>query len=415
MKALMFAPAFAPNMGSESLVASKLVLALRNDGWDVDVISRREPDLYSSKWEPPWAELASSSHQLSPPPLARGTVLAARLRDALTLGHPIAGLRWAAVAVEYARNMMCRKDYDVLLSRSPPDIGHLPALILSRKYRMPWIANWNDPPVGAWPEPYGAENGSPLRRWLYRRFVRETYLAASLNTFPSAELSEHVERHFGLAATSNSMVIPHVTLPSEASVDRSSLEFRLTHAGKLAGARSPAGFLEGLRRFIMESKLTPNQFVVRQIGHADRNLNDVAQRYEVGAYISSVGPMPYAAAMQELSQSTVNLLVEAPCAEGIFLPGKFTDYAQARRPILAVSPKFGVSERMLREYGGGRHANVEDPGAIHSALRDMYREWQGGVLDHRYETGVLLDQFSPRTVVADYREAVSRATGATRA
>ena len=75
MRILMFAPAFAPYMGSESLVTSKLVLALRRAGCEVDVISRREIGAYyAGDWEAPWTELRDCTQELAASSRARRLV-----------------------------------------------------------------------------------------------------------------------------------------------------------------------------------------------------------------------------------------------------------------------------------------------------------------------------------------------------
>jgi glycosyltransferase involved in cell wall biosynthesis len=412
MKALLFAPAFAPNMGSESLTASKLALVLRRSGWDLDVISRGGQDLYSNEWTNPWNELTTCTYPLSTTNPGRLAILKERFRDTWHFKHPLPGLRWASLAEDLGRRMHLSKRYDIILSRSPPDIGHLPAMMLAKEFRLPWIANWNDPPVGAWPAPYDAENGSTITQALYHRYVRHAYSMASLNTFPSIELEKHVQRHFELDQIAKSMVIPHASLAIPNHPIDSTAGFVITHAGKMTGARNPTSLLEGIQRFITTAAPTTSEFTLQIIGHADPEFRILADRYGIGQYLQNTGPLPFSDTMETLSSSTINVLVEAPCSEGIFLPGKLSDYAQAGRPILAVSPSIGVARRFLSKHGGGLHADVTSSAAIHQALVSLHDDWRNDRLEERYSTTGLASEFSEASITKAYEMACEQAFSA---
>lgn len=414
MKALLFAPAFAPYMGSESLTASKLVIALRHSGWDVDVISRGDTALYSNEWEAPWDELKACTYSLSTFKPGRIVLLKERLLDSVHFNHLLPGIRWAALAEDLGRKMLSSNSYDVILSRSPPDIGHLPAMMLSKEFKLPWIANWNDPPVGSWPDPYNAENGSQFTQLLYSRYFRDVYSQASLNTYPSIELASHIQQHFGVGKIDDVMIIPHCSFPTSNAPQIPSNDFVITHAGKLMGERNTRTLLDGFRKFVDAIKPSTNQIKLQIIGHADSEINTLADSYGLGTYLHITGPMPFLLTMKTLRSSTVNLLLEAPCEKGIFLPGKLVDYAEAGRPILAISPNVGVARRLLDMHGGGIHANVNSPDDIFKALMTLYSDWQNSQLERHYPTFDLSSSFSPSTIVSAYEEAYRRVIFATR-
>jgi glycosyltransferase involved in cell wall biosynthesis len=408
MKALLFAPAFAPYMGSESLTASKLVIALKHSGWDVDVISRGDADLYSNEWEAPWDELKTCTYSLSTVNSGRIGLLKERVLASLHFNHLLPGIRWAALAEELGRKMLSSNSYDVILSRSPPDIGHLPAMMLAKEFRLPWIANWNDPAVGSWPAPYNAENGSQFTQLLYSRYFRDVYSHASLNTFPSIELASHIQQHFGVGEIDDVMIIPHCSFPTNNATQTPSNDFVITHAGKLMGARNTCTLLDGFRKFVDAVNPSMNQIKLQIIGHADSEIKNLADSYGLGRYLNITGPMPFLLTMKKLCSSTVNLLLEASCEKGIFLPGKLVDYAQAGRPILAISPDVGVARRLLDVHGGGIHANVKSSEDIFKALITLYSDWQNNQLEKHYPIFKLSSSFSPSTIVSAYEEAYRR-------
>ncbi len=403
MKILLFAPAFAPYMGSESLVTSKLVLVLRQAGCEVDVFTRREFELYTNHWELPWTELQNCTQELVPPSRPRRLLLLERIANALALGYPVAGLRWASLAVARGRKMLTEKRYDVLLSRSPPEIGHLPALILARETGLPWVANWNDPPMGAWPAPY--ENGNPMVQWVHGRLARQVLQNASVSTFPSERLAQHICRHFDFTPPSTPAIIPHAALPNlpTAPARERNDVFRLCHAGKLCNARDPRPFLDGVRQFLASERPPSGGFLLEQIGHADRDLQVLSREYGIEGAVHSTGPMAYLATMQRLAQSDVNVLVEAPCQEGIFLPGKIVDYSQTSRPILAVSPRNGTVNDLIQNQGGGIAADTCSAESVADALTKLYQSWKMDQLEKTYCSTDLGRPFQPKAIVDCYR------------
>lgn len=112
--------------------------------------------------------------------------------------------------------------------------------------------------------------------------------------------------------------------------------------------------------------------------------------------------------MAAMRASHVLVLIEAPLAEGIFLPSKVTDYVQAGRPILAVSPRNGTLADLLGANGGGLAADCTDPDAIYSALRALYDSWARGSLAHDYCPARLRALFSDAAVIPQYEALLER-------
>ena len=68
MKILFITIGFAPYSFSESLCNSKLVLAMQEKGWEIDVISRRDNGTnYSVEWGEPWSRLKAITHHVEYP------------------------------------------------------------------------------------------------------------------------------------------------------------------------------------------------------------------------------------------------------------------------------------------------------------------------------------------------------------
>jgi glycosyltransferase involved in cell wall biosynthesis len=317
----------------------------------------------------------------------------------LLVGHPLPGVRWARRAYLYACKLHQNKPFDLVISRSISDAAHLPALAFVRRAGVPWIANWNDPPSYLFPPPYQL-SASRSQRLVWRRYFREAAGLADFNTFPCTRLFQALRQELGLDTTDQQRVriVPHLGLVNYTPPPRKEDEvFRLCHAGNLAAARNPENLLLALRRFV--DKEPPGCPIELEIlGVEEVGLVNMVAHLGLGGYIKIIGPCSYLQTLERLAASTVPVLVEAACPEGIFLPSKLVDYLQVRRPILAVSPKPGTLDDLVREHGGGLVADVRSVDEIEKALRTLYRAWCNKSLDS-YFSQKFYDRFRPESVL----------------
>lgn len=403
MRILLFAPGFAPYAASENIVNSKLVLAFRDRGWEVDVISRADTDYYGSSWCEPWLPLKELTHEVRFPFGTGGRRVLERAADSLTMGHPVEGVRWAREAYRTALRLHESKPYRVIISRSTPDVAHLPALKLSRSHRVPWIANWNDPTAHRMPPPYGGGPGARVG-YFDERYLRQVAGAATLHSYPCERLRRYMDRYLGIPER-QSTVIPHIGGHFPLPAEPREAVFTLCHAGHLDRMRSPDTFLEGLARFIGDD---PERKQVRfvNIGLDNAALRERAEQFGVGGNLQITGSLSYLETLARLRSSSVLVVIEAPCSEGIFLPSKLVDYLQTGRPVLAVSPRVGtLSDLMARQ---GMAVDCLSAQAVAQTIEKCYQAWRQGTLDTEFGSDRLYRQFAPETVVGQYQEIFAR-------
>lgn len=401
---LMFAPGFAPYAASENIVNSKLTLAFVQNGWHIDIISRADNNYYGSQWQEPWLPLRNMTHEVTYSHSGICGRVRERISNAVTTGYPIAGVRWASRALDIAQELHKKEHYHIILSRSTPDIAHLPAMLFARRSGLPWIANWNDPVK--MPPPYG-EGISMNLGFICESFLRKVALTADFHTFPSERLRNYIQKYLPVDAR-RSTVIPHI---AEAFIPRTISDagdnFTISHAGHLDARRSPDSFLEGLSLFIKKGDGRERAKFIN-IGLDNAGLRERAERYGVAAHLEITGALGYQETLNRLRNSDLLLVVEAPCAEGIFLPSKFVDYVQTGRPILCVSPVPGTLHDILTGYGGGLAVPPDNAATVADALETFFTARQLGNLDDSYGSKRLYETYSPATILTKYEELFTR-------
>ena len=405
MKALLITIGYLPYTFSEALCNAKLVYALQQKGWEVDVISRIDDGTtYSKEWQEPWLCLKPNVHEIKYPLGNKVSRTLDLIRSTILMeGYPLNGIRWARRAYQKAAALHKEKHYDVILTRSPSDIPHIIGYKLKQRFGIRWIANWNDPSATIWPEPY-THHFSSLKKKMLHNYTIKCLLNADINTFPSQSLLDHFIENFPFLQQLHTEVIPHIAL-SETLYTPKKREKRdklyLCHSGNLSTERNPELLFCAMREIIDEGY---NHIQLDIMGRVNEYTQQLIDKYRLAEHIKCAGSYPYMEAIHLLQEYDALVLLEARMKHGIFFASKFTDYAQNGRPILAVSPRKGFANEMISLHGGGIAVDNEDVQDIKRGLLLLYRHWETGSIDKEISTHKLFSQFTANTVVDIYNQ-----------
>jgi glycosyltransferase involved in cell wall biosynthesis len=311
-------------------------------------------------------------------------------------------LPWVAHAVGEAEKVIARNRPSVLLSTSPPVATHLAAWIVSRRYRIPWIADFRDPLYG---------NPSRSRKWGWiwdmplERLLISDAAAVIANTDTAAEmLKQRYPVHRDKIHIIWNGYDPEEALSARPIPTR---RYRLmVHAGSLYDQRHPSLLLATLDRLIARRALDSEKIRLRLIGEFYRNDPWVQQsKFEdlirIGCVEHSHGAVPAAEAIREMTEADFLLLLDLHHrGRGIQVPAKIFEYIQIGRPILVYTNRNSPVERILAN-SGIRHVCIypessaeEMDAAVLRFLEapstaDRASEWFRQQFDGRAQTGTL--------------------------
>jgi glycosyltransferase involved in cell wall biosynthesis len=205
-----------------------------------------------------------------------------------------------------------------------------------------------------------------------------------------------------------SSVIPHIALERfRLAGEPNNQRFTLCHAGNLGRPRSATVFLKGVKTFLTETN-NCRTVTVKFLGSNTEDLAPIIHDLHLEDYVSVEPPKPYEESLEILAQSDVLVIIEASCAEGIFLPSKYVDYIQTGRPILALSPAVGTLADIIAEHGGGLAVDCRSAEAVARAIKTLYSHWQLGTLDETYGSSGLFELFNENIVLSLYLETFKR-------
>lgn len=402
---LIFSPFFSPSNHPEAIVTGKLVLAMRDRGWHVDVISAATA-VDSVDDSDLWAPLQSNTYTTTSYLERPAKLMVQRVHGILCFGHVISGIGWAQQALSLGLKLCRTNKYDVTMSRSRPVYAHLPAMKLKEKRKIPWIASWNDPPNRD-PFPYGL---GPKAKVAFAddRAVQRMVAHADCNLF----CADRLRQYSGLLYPRllDAAVIPHVGRQVAVSRSVDPRRFTILHVGSLDGARNPRIFLAGLDQFLQSCTSDQRTKVVLQFigGH---RINSDIQKMATPLVREVIRVAPWCAyeeSLRLMSGATVLLMIEAAMEEGYLMLAKLADYAVSPRPILAVSPAVGTAADFFTRYGGGLVADNRDPSAIYAALQRLFSAWQNRKIDREFEKSRIAIPFSADSIIDCYDQLIGR-------
>ncbi len=366
MRISFIAAGFPPYEFSENIVNGKLVLALIREGHKVVVVSRTdEGPVYNAEWRDPWLPLKDITNIITYPKGNRLTRLLDIVKNLLIYRYPVEGIRWAGRAYRKSVELIKEGRADVIMTRSPSDVGHLVGLRIKKKYNIRWIANWNDPATGIWPLPYES-NIPSWRRYVFRKFTGEVLNNAHINTFPSELLREHFIFHYKIPYKKTE-VIPHIFLPGFMPGESPGKPegIYLCHSGNLSTERDPRNLLLAVRKFL-STRSSGLFFDV--LGVTTDENTELIKELHLEDNVKFLPPLPYHEALEIMQGYDVLVVLEAQTEKGIFLPSKITDYAQLNKPILALSPEISEVGNLLHKQSGGLTANNKSAEDIYNKL-----------------------------------------------
>lgn len=380
---LFIAPSCYPIDGAEANVNAKVIKALTEYGCNVDLVSRKSSkslcypqsrdDYYFGKIrqieEVDWYIKKDIKRIWN------------HVKVFLLTGYTYVWADWAYPAIKACEELIAKNHYDYIYTYNAP--SEIVGLYLSKKYRIKWVATWNDPYCwNKYPAPYGEGikgKVSYFRNKIIRNIGKYTYF----NIFPSERLRSYMMKYVPGIDKENTAICPHLVLSDQKfkSCDQNK-ELNILHAGALGKERNPMTLLVGLSQFL---KSMPNAKIhLNFLGVFERmdtfDVENFIKKNELFDYINIIPPVPYTESLSIIAKNDVCLLVEAPCEEGIFLPSKVADYMQIGKPIFAISPSVGTMKDMYVTKQIDYFADVKDPMSIANEFNRIYNDFNNQTL-----------------------------------
>ncbi|WP_192349206.1 hypothetical protein [Algoriphagus sp. Y33] len=369
LRILFITTAFPPYEFSEALVNAKLVVSLKNEGMDIQVLARPASTYYAATWSDTWSSIRGQIHY---PEIRKRSYLNDVLLTVKGLFYykfPVEGIRWGIEAEKLAHKLHKDKPFDLVMSRMPSLFPHLLGIRLAKFWDIPIVANWNDPtddirPLG---NPVSAKNS-----FLFKYISRRVFAQAHMNTFPSEGLYHHFLNTNLKGLYAKTEIVPHIGFYPDFTLDYKPGPIpRVAHAGNMLDNIQLDFLLESLRSLVQKGI----DFEFHVFGVIQEKFLPEIESMGLKKFIVIHKPLEYAQMTRRLAEFDFLIILEAQYPEGILMLSKLSDYASLKKPIIAISPKNGVTADYFANENGFYLLDNTDRKQIENGLEKLFLDF----------------------------------------
>lgn len=371
MKRVLFISySFPPHGGSGVHRPAKFVKYLPEFGWEPIVITTSADA--SEIRDDSFGDMCVKTFRFPAPAIGRLMRRNRRLAVLLNvLAFPDAARQWARSVQSCIAGIVNGIRPDAIWTTAPPYSAHLIGQYVKRKFGIPWFADMREQWAGdiTKPMPPGYR---AAHRWLERRTLADADRICCLSEPRTREIQERVggdlSRYVTITNGWDDDVIAHPPHKHD--------KFTILYTGVFTPRRRPDTFIKAIEYLVASGRLAPDAFRVVFVGPRLRRY--VPER----PYFECPGYVPHAALGFYRREADVLLLLLdlSPENAGRY-SGKLFEYIAANRPILAVGPRGGVAEKLLKQTRTGYLRNgVKE---THQEIWELYRERKHGIVPPR--------------------------------
>jgi glycosyltransferase involved in cell wall biosynthesis len=265
----------------------------------------------------------------------------------------VAGFQWGRLACQAAGAfLLCKQNAEITIYSTFPPLGaHLAALLLARRNRLKWIADFRDPlsidPAQAGFTKFQRRCHSWLEQFILSRADTVIVNSDALAGQWKSAYPDHRDRiHVIWNGFDPADRIEQTALPQR--------PYRLfSHLGALYGGRDISPLLESISRLIDTGRLVSGSLRIRLVGSISKDcipgVEFLARAKHQGWLEIIDDHVPHHEARRMAQESDGLLLVQPHTA--VLIPGKLFEYVRLRRPILAFILPDTPIERILKQSG----------------------------------------------------------------
>jgi hypothetical protein len=307
--------------------------------------------------------------------------------------YPDINKGWIRYAVKEGDAILSNKQFDAIISSSPPATAHIIGRQISLNNHVPWIADLRDPWV-----PYNIKHGS-IRKYFDRRLQYRTLKDAACLVTISEPLSNQLKW-----ISNNVRVITNgfenaVSYPS-ARNDK----LRIVYTGYIyKNKQDPEPLFQAIHELVNECLININDIQVDLYGKNIEIVKDEVLKYNLENIVNFNGFISREESLkiQRAAQILLLLTWNDKNERGVYT-GKLFDYLAARRPILAVGNYKDEAAMLVEKVDVGRQASsVED---IKKELIKYYNEYKAnGTIAYKCNDNTL-GKYSLKEMARKYAE-----------
>lgn len=297
------------------------------------------------------------------------SIRAGLLRIARELAIPDRDIPWFPFAYRVGASVIRSQPVHALYSTSPSITNHLVARLLSRRFALPWIADFRD--LWTLSSFYRAPRWrARVERQIERAIVIQADRIVVVSEFIREMFAGEYPDYADKFVVIRNAFDPDDFREIEPSPPRDKVV--LAYAGMFyGGGRDPEPLFEAIRRLYRARRLGAHNFRLELIGRPETPVQEAVVRAGISDLVEFTGPLPYSQTLQRLAKASalVVLTHTDPLSRGE-MTTKFFDYLGVGLPILLLAPSEFELAQLTRDTGVGDVVNPTSTDAIAAWISD---------------------------------------------
>lgn len=285
---------------------------------------------------------------------------------------PDARIAWSK-AIEKELSVKLKNDLpDIIISTGPPHSTHLAGMKLSKKFNLPWVADFRDP----WME---IEYFEHLRLSENSRKKHQTLESQVLT---NADLVTTVSPSWAKLFESKGAKKTAVIFNGfdERSFDenkevKKTEKFIIAHLGTMGMDRNVPSFYGALEDLLIENKEIKQHTELHFAGNTDKNIIDtILQKENLKSVFKNSGIISHHKAVEIMKSSELLLLIQNQSENNIKgrIPAKFFEYLASQKNILLIGDEQSDLAKIMQENKIGFVANFDDKEKIKTIIKTCF-------------------------------------------
>ena len=351
--------------------------SVAQDASTLDEISKDVQIIRTKSFEPYHIYRALGGKRLQDDPSFRGELVAggtskgllARLYFEYQRRYliPDPKIGWLKPAIKAADGIFDKNSPKIILSTSPEATAHLIAMNLSKKFNVPFVADFRDPWISGFYSlnrpPNAAEKDKSLEREVLRSAESVTVV---MNSYIDGFLKNHPD-----IDKSKFSIIPNGFDESdyENLKPRKFTNFTLAHTGSIYHQRSPVPLFKAVKLFLENNPDAKDKFNLLLMGRIDTSFLKIADDMGISKNLSVEDFSNHKAALSTQLGADALLIL----SEGM-MTAKIYEYLRAKKPVIGIAPD-GELHQQIAEWGIGKAFKPDQISSIAEFIKTLYDNW----------------------------------------
>jgi glycosyltransferase involved in cell wall biosynthesis len=281
---------------------------------------------------------------------------------------------WLPSALLEGLSLINSEKIDLVYVTSPPHSSQLVGLLLSRFARKPWVTDFRDD----WLEDEQKTSQFSRLRWRLEKYLAEkVFTNASFviaNTEFQKELyKQNYPRLKRIEAIYNGFDAEDLNKAKQIEDRWQDKKLHICHSGYFYPGTALSLF-EVLKDFFLENPDLRGKIQLDLVGFLEEEYRNWIIRNKLEEEIKSWGYVDHISSISFLFKS--HLLLYMVDSDGDFwkgeVAGKLYEYLASGKPILALAPREGESERIIRRANAGWILDLKDKQGVKDKLKELY-------------------------------------------